>query len=170
MKALTIREPWATCLVYGPKRIENRSWVPPRTMMGQRIAIHTGVQFTEKERDALHVVGNRIFAHSLKHGVDMSQALNRLATMADLAPRKNQTVEGFGAIIGVATLVECIGGPARALELGQGDWFTGPLAYLLDDVHPVEPPVPVRGRQRFWTVPQAQAVLVDRRAKGRVAA
>jgi hypothetical protein len=40
MKALTIRQPFAYSISHGSKRIENRSWRPPESMLGERIAIH----------------------------------------------------------------------------------------------------------------------------------
>lgn len=42
MKALTLWQPWATLIVLGPKRIENRTWLPSTFLIGQRIAIHAG--------------------------------------------------------------------------------------------------------------------------------
>lgn len=41
MKALTIKEPWVTCILKHGKRIENRTWRLPHGMQGQRIALHT---------------------------------------------------------------------------------------------------------------------------------
>lgn len=41
MKALTIREPWVTCILKHGKRIENRNWRLPQGMQGQTIALHT---------------------------------------------------------------------------------------------------------------------------------
>ena len=42
MKALTLIRPWAWAIVASTKRIENRTWVPYKAMLGQRIAIHAG--------------------------------------------------------------------------------------------------------------------------------
>ncbi len=42
MKALTVRQPWASLIVLGIKTIETRSWKLPAAMVGQRIAIHAG--------------------------------------------------------------------------------------------------------------------------------
>lgn len=41
MKALTVKQPWASAIVSGRKDIENRSWAP-RSIVGQRILIHAG--------------------------------------------------------------------------------------------------------------------------------
>lgn len=41
MKALTIRQPWADSIVYGTKRIENRSWPLPAAYTGTPILLHS---------------------------------------------------------------------------------------------------------------------------------
>lgn len=41
MKALTICEPWVSCILHHGKDIENRSWRLPEEMKGRAIALHT---------------------------------------------------------------------------------------------------------------------------------
>lgn len=41
MKALTIKEPWLSCILYHSKDIENRSWRLPEEIKGRAIALHT---------------------------------------------------------------------------------------------------------------------------------
>lgn len=40
MKALTLWQPWASLIALGVKTIETRSWAAPKSLIGQRIAIH----------------------------------------------------------------------------------------------------------------------------------
>ena len=42
MHAITLQHPWPFFIVYGGKRIENRGWMPPPGLIGERIAIHGG--------------------------------------------------------------------------------------------------------------------------------
>lgn len=42
IKALTIRQPWATLVALGVKQIETRSWRAPASLIGQHFAIHAG--------------------------------------------------------------------------------------------------------------------------------
>ena len=44
MKALTIWQPWASLIMAGAKPWEWRGWAPPRSLVGQRIAIHAGAR------------------------------------------------------------------------------------------------------------------------------
>jgi hypothetical protein len=48
MRALTIKQPWASMIAAGHKTIENRSWRPPAGLVGQRIAIHAGAGWDEQ--------------------------------------------------------------------------------------------------------------------------
>ncbi|MFC3833342.1 MULTISPECIES: hypothetical protein [Deinococcus] len=49
--ALTLHQPWATAVAVLGKRIENRSWAPPRRAVGQWIAIHAGRAFDDGAAD-----------------------------------------------------------------------------------------------------------------------
>ena len=40
--ALTIRQPWVNCIIYGDKRLENRTWPPPTAVVGSLLALHAG--------------------------------------------------------------------------------------------------------------------------------
>lgn len=40
MKAITIKQPWASLIVHGIKDIENRTWSCPKKYIGQRVLIH----------------------------------------------------------------------------------------------------------------------------------
>jgi len=44
MKALTVWQPWATLIAIGAKPYEFRGWKPPRSLIGERIAIHAGAR------------------------------------------------------------------------------------------------------------------------------
>lgn len=41
MKAITIKQPWASLIVHGIKNIENRTWPCPKKYLGQRVLIHS---------------------------------------------------------------------------------------------------------------------------------
>ena len=41
MKAITIKQPWASLIVHGIKDIENRTWPCPKKYIGQRVLIHS---------------------------------------------------------------------------------------------------------------------------------
>jgi len=43
--ALTLWEPFASGLVYGPKNVENRPWPPPSSLMGKRFWVHASARY-----------------------------------------------------------------------------------------------------------------------------
>jgi hypothetical protein len=48
MRALTLWQPWAAAVAYCGKNIENRSWKPPQSLIGQRLAIHAGQKLDQR--------------------------------------------------------------------------------------------------------------------------
>ena len=58
MRALTLWRPWSDAIVFGPKRIENRTWVPPASMIGRYLAIHAGVRFDDDVGCSLIAMGS----------------------------------------------------------------------------------------------------------------
>jgi hypothetical protein len=42
MKAITLKQPWASLVASGLKQVENRTWAVPKSIRGERIAIHAG--------------------------------------------------------------------------------------------------------------------------------
>lgn len=62
MKALTLHQPWASLIIWGPKRIENRTWHPHKTVLWKRIAIHAGKKL---EKSTLEQYQSRILPGGL---------------------------------------------------------------------------------------------------------
>jgi hypothetical protein len=59
----------------------------------------------------------------------------------------------LGAVVATAVLVDCVRTEDTAtttLEWALGDWTPGRWAWLLDDVQPVDPPMPAKGKQGWW--------------------
>lgn len=142
MKALTLWRPWPWAIFHcpsGPKRIENRGWAPPGSIVGQRIAIHAGKRFDLDAVDWIRSMGPR-------------------------CPDPEQHPLG---VVGVATVVGCVYAPLGDMPLswsgrvteGQARavyasrWFVGPIGWVLDDVVALAEPVPCKGAQGLWDVP-----------------
>lgn len=51
MRALTVKQPWASLIASGIKRVENRTYPVPKTVRGQRVAIHAGKGFDGSWRE-----------------------------------------------------------------------------------------------------------------------
>lgn len=48
MKALTIQEPWLSCILYYGKDVENRSYRFPKELIDKQIALHTSKKIDEE--------------------------------------------------------------------------------------------------------------------------
>lgn len=96
MKAITVLEPWASLIVFGPKRIENRSWLA--TYRGN-LAIHAGKSL-RLLRDP------EILALAARFGVT--------ATMCK---------ERAGCLLGWTALLDCVPiAKVRANPFALGPW------------------------------------------------
>lgn len=148
MKALTIHQPYAALIVtpshelpHGaiPKRVENRTW--PTKIRGE-ILIHAGrslewFDWIDWPRPESLTRPNGI-CHADFPGLT------------------------FGALVGVAKLVDCV--PFDAPEeiaaakasrpwLGRHAHARGPFCWILDDVRRFREPIPYKGAQGFYDVP-----------------
>lgn len=132
MKAISLWQPWASAITLGLKHIETRGWA---TTHRGPLAIHAAKRWTPEERDTC--------THFAR--------LHGLPELAD-PPR--------GAIIGVANIVAVL--PSEALEEGLsetersfGNYGPGRFGWLLEDVVAFRVPIPYRGMQGLFNVPDA---------------
>lgn len=131
--ALTVLQPYASAIVFGPKRVENRSWRPPAELIGRRLAIHAG------KSDAL------LFDLPLMR--EVSGIWPGMPRMLREFPR--------GRVLGTAKVV----GVETPADRPSDPWASGPYCWVLEDVRPCEP-VPMSGRQRLWSVEPSAAVRI----------
>lgn len=150
MKAITVRQPWASLIAIGAKKIETRGW-----SLGYRgpIAIHAGKNFTPAAR-----------------GFFYSQPFNKVLKDAGFVTAHDLPL---GAIVAVATLTDvisttdvrmdrllCPSDGTYSPESEFGDFSDGRFAWVLDDVQRVRPEILCNGRQGLWHAPPIPA---DRR-------
>ena len=137
MKAISLSQPWCWAILYADKHIENRSWQPPIGMIDQQICLHAAKSWDVERR----TIGDHYvtpFGYLLALGFD--SAPNR----KDLYPAS--------AIVGLAT-IDRIVTVADTLPDDQKRWFFGPFGWVLRDVRRLPTPIPCRGFQGLWHVP-----------------
>ncbi|QDU88380.1 ASCH domain protein [Pirellulimonas nuda] len=130
IKALTIDAYWAWAIVYGQKRVENRTW---QTHYRGALVIHAG---RTRRRDAEAVAWLERYAPG------------SLATEEQVAAVR-------GCVLGIADLVGCRELASTDAELfpTAPDLFaTGPWCWELDQVRPLAA-VRVPGRLSLWDLP-----------------
>lgn len=163
MKALTVWQPWATLIAIGAKPYEFRHWTPPRSLRGQRIAIHAGARPVRKLEVAelLARLVSDIEPPCL-HAELARPLLERV--LAGLKARPGDTLFGaeepfrlpLSAVVCTAVLGEPKRGEECVAEFGYDAGNDSDLAGALNwgwpmlDVEPMLPPVETSGAQGFW--------------------
>ena len=113
MKAITIKQPWASLIVSGLKDIENRTWSCPKKYLGKRVLIHAAKTSVKEGWSALN-----------------GMQIKKVSKHKDKLYGDNEDLPK-GAIIGSVEIVDCVQnhpspcGPKRAC--GTGCWL--PLFY-----------------------------------------
>lgn len=146
MKALTLWRPWPRLIFEYGKDIENRSWAPPESLVGQRIAIHAG---------------NKI------HGHGVSRLMSTLSRGKPTFGADVQALCGPPQVIVGTVLVvgwlywngtgEGNYGHQNTLKDVEkyilSEWLEGPCGWMLADPWLLPHPVSCRGHQKLWNVP-----------------
>lgn len=149
MKALSLWEPWASLVAISEKEFETRSW---STKYRGPLAIHAAKTWT---RDLQRLAASEPFG----------SALHRGRICIDLAGRFDHALV-LGAVIAVAELVDVVqimGGGLRGFladgtvttekEFQFGNYSPGRFAWKLSNVRRLARPIPFRGGQRLFNVP-----------------
>lgn len=141
LRALTVKDPWATLIAIGAKRIETRSY---RTRHRGLIAIHSSKAFSREDQE-------------LCSQEPIREALGRAGIQSPAnMPR--------GAIIAVAEIVGCDHVPdvlnweryVPALpERSFGFYSPGRWMWRLANIRRLIAPVPCRGMLGLWALPTA---------------
>lgn len=142
MKALTIRQPWASLILSFDengrpnKMIETRSW---KTSYRGRLAIHSA-----------KFIPDKFF-------IDMAMSKMQHFILAGLDGDFSLIELPYGAVIGSVCLVDCL--PMSELigsaydterERAFGDWSIGKYGWILGSPVVFEKPIPATGKQGLW--------------------
>ncbi len=144
MRILSFSNPWLWSIVSPscrfPKKIENRSWPPPISQIGKRIALHAAKSWDD---DAV--------GFFLRLGIDNFPARK------DLYPS--------GVIVGVATIdrVRTCTEDERPRDIApeQQRWAFGPFCWVLEDVRELPTAIPFRGAQGLRELPADVTAAIE---------
>lgn len=159
MKALTIKQPWASLIMADLKHYETRSW---KTSYRGKLAIHAGKETFQKFlRERFPVASNGWEYHPL---YDEYKNFMNIVSPLDLDNLQ------YGAVLGTVDLVDCLkvtdydGKTAELIsgiankdpkyisetELMLGDFTEGRYAWELENIHIFDHPIPTKGQQGLW--------------------
>ena len=148
MKAISLWQPWASAMEIGAKTIETRGWA---TKYRGPLAIHAAKRCKKQETLwmlASDWVWKGIFKVS---GEDVPTSGDILGALP------------FGRIIAVANLIDCVGTDSLLdadvltanghREAALGDYSPGRYAWMTDNLRQLRKPIPWKGSQGFFNVP-----------------
>jgi hypothetical protein len=150
MKAISLWQPWATAVALGSKRIETRHW--PTKYRGP-LAIHAAKR--QNRAELLEVQRSDVWMAALHEAFN-----GEIRFVWEVLP--------FGAIVATCELVDCrLTGAftvseldrARRADLGgwterqMGNFAPGRYGWELNKVQPLAEPIPYRGLQGLFNVP-----------------
>ena len=129
MKALTLQRPWPYAIFRLGKDFENRTWMPPASVIGQRIAIHAG-----KKWDA--------------DGYDWIRSLG-IADKDDISRMEQDYARPVLGIVGTVLI------PGFREQENTTSIWSMPYACCWELDTPIEfsAPIACPGKQRLWNVP-----------------
>lgn len=151
MKAISLWQPWASAIALGAKRIETRSW---DTRHRGPVAIHAAKR-THELREIF--VDYRCLYRELR------------APFSEFHGQKLGDVFPLGSIVATAELLDCVRvedlDPEALDEVKRnknnepwterdfGNYSSGRFGWVLDNIKALDKPIPYRGRQRLFEVP-----------------
>lgn len=127
MRVLSLREPWASLVAQGQKRVETRSW---RTPYRGELFIHAGLRKIDVASPEIQLL---------------------LTFLTDATPQ-------YGLILCRCVLTGCVPMDDAFLasirqnprEHACGVYAPGRYAWLLEDIRPLDRPIPAKGRLGIW--------------------
>lgn len=168
MKAMTIRQPWATLIATGAKPFETRTFGPQK-LIGERVAIHAGkmpVHIAMRGMDSPEV-------QTIAAAID-EEDFPDLPLGAVLCTAVIKGAYRLGAVCGLPTvpsraIMETRGEPLTPNMLGLhcdfrdpnepmltlpvdafGDYTPGRWAWFLSDIERFPEPISATGKQGWW--------------------
>lgn len=150
MRALSLWRPWPWAFFHAGKRIENRSWRPPASILGEWVAMHASLTFD-------HGAAKR-----MRDG-----AFGNDAAIVPFIPRNHATgIVGAFRVSGAFMLDQVGAYAAQEIhDAARSRFAFGPWCWLTPDVIELPEPIPCKGKQGLWTVPAG----IEARLRARIA-
>jgi activating signal cointegrator 1 len=136
MKAISIWQPFASLIVTGCKIFETRTWAPPASLIGQRVAIASTKIILPAQR-----------AHWADPEFQRFYAGTALPAPEEL-PRGY--LLGHARLDSVELMDEELMEDVSPEEQSYGWWEPGNYAWRMVDPVALAHPIPVRGKQGIW--------------------
>lgn len=150
MRAITIKQPWASLIVEGIKDVENRTWRCPQKYIGKRVLVHAGMDNLLKR---------------VKYGDTIQFMTPEQIEYVIRTYERNLAIFGTnlptGAIIGSVKIVDCVVNHESiwAEQSDDHQILTMRPIYNWVLANPIKfpEPIPCKGKLSFWEYPNILA-------------
>ena len=149
MRAITVIQPWASLIGDGHKTSETRSWGPPNSLKGQRIAIHAGKN--REDLDAFPDIygdGKQLPLGSI---VCTAQLVGAIRVAQSRRVGEHILVRGDYKIVYSRDPLDA-NDPYEVKVDDYGDYSVGRWIWLLQDVERVNHHKAIRGHLGLWVI------------------
>lgn len=160
MKAISIKQPWASLIAHGIKDIENRTWACPKKHIGQRVLIHASKRKRWVEPTSIFT---RAQFDIIRDDARFIRGSNTNPQMID------------SAIIGSVQIVGCIINHPSIWAEKTENYTVGMNPKLHEDItgkkviynwvlaNPIlyANPIPAKGKLSFWDYPGIKEVKIE---------
>lgn len=130
MKVLSLRQPWAALIAQGKKRVETRSW---RTNYRGPLLLHASAAKVNKNDPHIQELLGLIPGVPMQYGCIVCRCV-----LAGCVPMDDTFLQGMEMC---------------PMELLCGEYAPGRFAWLLEDIEPLERPLPAKGMLGLWAPP-----------------
>jgi len=135
MKAITIKQPWASLIIEGLKDVENRTW--PTKFRG-RVLVHASAAIDKNAIDRISLINDEL-AKKIKHEL----ICNKLP---------------LGVIIGHVEIVSCLCHTHHSINDTKSIWAEKDAwHWILANPTKIMEPIPAKGKLSFWDYPYVLA-------------
>ncbi|MCE5320073.1 MAG: ASCH domain-containing protein [Bacteroidales bacterium] len=156
MKAISVKQPWASLIVRGIKDIENRTWKCPEKYIGQRVLIHASAN------PVLNYKPSETFSIEQYHALSLIQCKAVKKSLTDVS-----------SIVGSVLIIACVTDrPSIWAERAKQNrmWANHEENFILEKPiynwvlgYPVEfpQPIPAKGKLGIWDYPNILAEMEE---------
>lgn len=155
LKALTIWQPWSSLIMIGAKPYEFRSWLPPKSLVGQRIVNHAAARKMrlDEVEDLIARLSDPEMAWTTCLRPDIALPFLK-GVQGALRMGQQPLPLGFG--LGTATVGTPVTGARAAKDFGCPDLINNSDSAFTNwgwpmlDIERWDEPVPMTGKQGLW--------------------
>ena len=149
LRAISLRQPWATLIALGEKRIETRSWKPDYE---GPVLIHAPKRWTREQQE---LITRPVFRDALgDYGITKPMPLGGFVAKGNIGAcfTSDEVYESDGGRLALRL---------KGNESAFGDYSPGRWCWVIYDVVAFPELIPARGFQGLWTPTAEQREMVS---------